>query len=78
MSLMGEFTRFKEEKVIGVTYFFYDKESGTVIAFFTVSNDAIRTDPFINSLPEDKRRDIGTQMMDFIKITDLHFIPKKI
>ena len=76
-----------KKALIGVTYFFYDKESRTAIAFFTVSNDAIRTNIFINDLPEDKRyrfypavkiggigvnkeyqrRNIGTQMMDFIK-----------
>jgi hypothetical protein len=58
----GDLTEFFHEdailhkkELIGVTYFFYDKENETAIAFFTVSNDAIRTDSFKDSLPEAKR-----------------------
>jgi len=44
-----------KRELIGVTYFFYDKSSNLAISFFTVSNDAIRTDSFKNDLPEGKR-----------------------
>ena len=44
-----------KRELIGVTYFFYDNEEKTTIAFFTVSNDAVRTDGFKDELPEGKR-----------------------
>ena len=44
-----------KKELIGVTYFFYDDVNKSAISFFTVSNDAIRTDSFKNNLPEGKR-----------------------
>jgi GNAT superfamily N-acetyltransferase len=44
-----------KRELIGVTYFFYDEKDKTAIAFFTVMNDAIRTDGFKDDLPEGKR-----------------------
>ena len=44
-----------KKELIGVTYFFYDDSRKSAIAFFTVSNDAVRTDSFKGSLPEGKR-----------------------
>jgi GNAT superfamily N-acetyltransferase len=44
-----------KKELIGVTYFFYDALSKSAISFFTVSNDAIRTDSFKENLPEGKR-----------------------
>ena len=44
-----------KRELIGVTYFFYNKPDKTAIAFFTVMNDALRTDNFKNELPEGKR-----------------------
>jgi len=44
-----------KRELIGVTYFFYDEKEKSAIAFFTVSNDAIRTDNFKDELPEGKK-----------------------
>jgi GNAT superfamily N-acetyltransferase len=44
-----------KRELIGVTYFFYENKEKTAIAFFTVSNDAVRTDGFRGELPEGKR-----------------------
>jgi len=44
-----------KKELIGVTYFFYDEKEKSAIAFFTVSNDAIRTDNFKDELPEGKK-----------------------
>jgi GNAT superfamily N-acetyltransferase len=44
-----------KRELIGVTYFFYDEAAKTAIAFFTVMNDAIRTDGFKDDLPSGKR-----------------------
>ena len=44
-----------KKELVGVTYFFYDDLNKSAISFFTVSNDAIRTDSFKDSLPESKR-----------------------
>ena len=44
-----------KRELIGVTYFFYDETDKTAIAFFTVMNDAIRTDGFKDDLPAGKR-----------------------
>lgn len=44
-----------KRELIGVTYFFYDDSIKSAIAFFTVSNDAVRTDAFRDNLPDGKR-----------------------
>jgi len=44
-----------KKELIGVTYFFYDNSHKSAISFFTVSNDAIRTDTFREDLPVGKR-----------------------
>jgi len=44
-----------KKELIGVTYFFYDDSCKSAVAFFTVSNDAVRTDSFKDELPEGKR-----------------------
>jgi len=44
-----------KQELVGVTYFFYDEANKTAISFFTVSNDAVRTDSFRDSLPDGKR-----------------------
>jgi GNAT superfamily N-acetyltransferase len=44
-----------KKQLIGVTYFFYDEKDKTAISFFTVMNDALRTDNFKHELPEGKR-----------------------
>jgi len=44
-----------KKELIGVTYFFYDDSGKSAVSFFTVSNDAIRTDSFKDTLPEGKR-----------------------
>ncbi len=44
-----------KRELIGVTYFFYDESHKQAISFFTVSNDAVRTDSFKDELPEGKR-----------------------
>jgi GNAT superfamily N-acetyltransferase len=44
-----------KKELIGVTYFFCDESDKTAIAFFTVMNDALRTDNFKDELPEGKR-----------------------
>ena len=44
-----------KKELIGVTYFFYDDSGKSAVSFFTVSNDAIRTDSFRETLPEGKR-----------------------
>jgi GNAT superfamily N-acetyltransferase len=44
-----------KKELVGVTYFFYDETNKSAISFFTVSNDAIRTDSFKEDLPEGKR-----------------------
>ena len=44
-----------KKELVGVTYFFYDETGKTAIAFFTVMNDALRTDNFKDELPEGKR-----------------------
>jgi GNAT superfamily N-acetyltransferase len=40
--------------MISITYFFYDEPMKSAIAFFTVLNDAVRTDPFKTELPPRK------------------------
>jgi hypothetical protein len=49
--------------MISITYFFYDETEKTVIAFFTVLNDAIRTDPFKSELPQGKREE-GIRLLE--------------
>jgi GNAT superfamily N-acetyltransferase len=44
-----------KKELIGVTYFFYDGLHKSAVSFFTVSNDAVRTDSFKESLPEGKK-----------------------
>jgi len=44
-----------KRELVGVTYFFFDDANKTAISFFTVSNDAVRTDTFRDSLPDGKR-----------------------
>jgi GNAT superfamily N-acetyltransferase len=44
-----------KKELIGVTYFFYDEPNKSAVSFFTVSNDAVRTDSFKESLPEGKK-----------------------
>jgi GNAT superfamily N-acetyltransferase len=44
-----------KKELIGVTYFFYDDLRKLAVSFFTVSNDAVRTDTFKENLPEGKR-----------------------
>jgi len=44
-----------QEELVSVTYFFYDDSRKSAIAFFSVSNDALKTDSFRDSLPEGKR-----------------------
>jgi GNAT superfamily N-acetyltransferase len=44
-----------KKELIGVTYFFYGNSHKSAISFFTVSNDAVRTDTFKEKLPEGKR-----------------------
>jgi len=44
-----------KKELIGVTYFFYDEPRKLAVSFFTVSNDAVRTNSFKEDLPEGKR-----------------------
>jgi GNAT superfamily N-acetyltransferase len=44
-----------KKELIGVTYFFYAEKDKSAIAFFTVSNDAVRTDTFKDELPHGKQ-----------------------
>ena len=44
-----------KKELIGVTYFFYDDSRKLAISFFTVSNDAVRTDTFKEDLPIGKK-----------------------
>ena len=44
-----------KKQMIGLTYFFYDETDKTAISFFTVMNDAVRTDSFKADLPEGKK-----------------------
>ena len=44
-----------KRELIGVTYFFYDDLHKLAVSFFTVSNDAVRTDTFKDDLPEGKK-----------------------
>ena len=44
-----------KKELIGVTYFFYDDSRKLAVSFFTVSNDAVRTDTFKEDLPEGKK-----------------------
>jgi GNAT superfamily N-acetyltransferase len=43
-----------QREMISITYFFYDELMKSAIAFFTVLNDAVRTDPFKTELPPGK------------------------
>ena len=44
-----------KRELISVTYFFYDETEKTAISFFSIMNDAVRTDKFKDSLPKGKR-----------------------
>jgi GNAT superfamily N-acetyltransferase len=43
-----------QHEMISITYFFYDAATKTAIAFFSVLNDAVRTDPFKTELAQGK------------------------
>ncbi|GBR77418.1 hypothetical protein RDn1_077 [Candidatus Termititenax dinenymphae] len=44
-----------KKELVGVTYFFYDEKNKKALCFFTVSNDAVRTDDFKDELPDGKK-----------------------
>jgi GNAT superfamily N-acetyltransferase len=44
-----------QEQLIGTTYFFYQADNKSAIAFFTVLNDAIKTETFKDLLPQGKK-----------------------